>query len=75
VTPNKSAFKRVCDELETKPLTFQQVGAVFGEDFWVLLVYSLMDAGEASRAIQGAINRLKSGEKVDDVDHSETWER
>ena len=61
--PNKKAFKDVCAKLdEGQQLTLDMVGEVFGQPFWVLVVYSLLDSQEAARAIQGAINRLKAGE-------------
>ncbi len=62
---DKSAFEVVCAELERgAPLTLEQVGEVFGAEFFMLLVYCLMDAGDAARAIQGAINRLRNGEQA-----------
>lgn len=65
--PNKAEFKRVCDELdEGQLLTFSHVGRVFGQDFWELLVMSLMDSNDAARAIQNAINRLRAGEVTED---------
>lgn len=69
--PNKKAFKDVCTELDNHglplPLTFEHVGRVFGQEFWVLLVYALMDAQLAARAIQGAIERLRAGESSSEV--------
>lgn len=71
---NKKAFKEVCTTLEAgQPLTLEQVGSVFGQDFWVLLVYALMDSQLAARAIQGAINRLRSGSSV--LESSDAEER
>lgn len=59
--PNKKAFKAVCTELEAgKDLTFEMVGSVFGQEFWMLLVMNLIDAQDAARAVQGAINRLRT---------------
>ena len=61
--PNDKAYKDVKAELaKGLPITFEMVGRVFGPDFWMLIVYSLMDATDAARAIQGAINRLARGE-------------
>lgn len=60
---NKAAFKTVCDQLEAgENLTLEMVGNVFGQDFWMMLVYTLMDANDAARAIQGAIARLSAKE-------------
>lgn len=62
---NREAFEQVCKDLEgsdEKPpmlLTFAHIGAVFGEDFYFMLIESLMDAQDAARAIQGAMNRLQ----------------
>lgn len=70
-TVNKKEFKRVVKELEgddTTPgreLTFADIGAVFGADFWEMLVIALMDAQDAARAIQGAIGRLRAGEQAE----------
>lgn len=62
--PNKAAFERVCADLaEGYELTFAHIGDVFGTEFWVMLVYAFMDANEAARAIQGAINRLREGSR------------
>ncbi len=63
--PNRSAFKRVCEELETQPLTLEQVGDVFGQPFWIMLVQTLLDAQDSARAVAGAINRLKAGGRED----------
>jgi len=64
---NKKAFKLVCEQLAEGPghkdLTLDMVGSVFGQDFWIIMVMCLMDAQDASRAIQGAINRLRQGEE------------
>lgn len=58
---NKKAFKEVCAELEAgNDLTLAMVERVFGADFSMMLVYTLMDANDAARAIQGAIARLST---------------
>jgi len=63
---DRQALDMVEADLEAgNELTFSHVGAVFGTRFWILLVASLMDASDAARAIQGAINRLRKGEKVE----------
>jgi hypothetical protein len=65
--PNKKAFKEVSDKLAAgEELTFALVGDVFGPDFWVLVTSAFMDAQDAARAIQGAINRIsqETGEEV-----------
>jgi len=64
--PNKAAFKLVCEQLEQgEVLTLEHVGMVFGQPFWVMLVYCFMDSADAARAIAGAINRLREGGKED----------
>ena len=65
--PSKTEFTKVCKELTDQQLTFTQVGRVFGQDFWELLVYALLDSQEAARAIQGAVNRLKAGESAEPI--------
>lgn len=68
---DRDALELVAVDLETgAELTFQHVGSVFGPDFWMLLVEGLMDSQEAARAIQGAINRLRSAQAADDLE----WE-
>lgn len=61
---DRDAFERVATLLdEGADLTFEMVGDVYGKEFWMALVMTLMDAGDAARAIQGAVARL-SGKKV-----------
>lgn len=58
---NKRAFKEVCASLDAgNDLTLADVEAVFGADFSMMLIYTLMDANDAARAIQGAIARLST---------------
>ena len=58
--PNKKAFKQVCARVAAgEALTLQEVGEVFGQEFWVMLVYAFMDSNDAARAIAGAIQKLK----------------
>ena len=60
--PDKKAFKRVCVDLAAgKALTMINVGDVFGQPFWVMMVFAFLDAGDAARAIQNAMIRLKEG--------------
>lgn len=62
--PSKAAFEKVYADLEAgNELTFAHVGDVFGTAFWVELVYALMDAQSAARAIEGAIRRLSKAEE------------
>lgn len=62
---NRKAFNKVFKGLEEgKQLTFDQIGEVFGQEFWIMLTIALMDSQEAARAIQGAISRLRTGEAV-----------
>jgi hypothetical protein len=64
--PDKKAFKKVCTSLAAgETLTLEEVGDVFGPPFLIMLVYAMMDAGDAARAIQGAIARLSKGEKAE----------
>lgn len=65
--PSKKAFKQVCADLESgKELTLEMVGDVFGQPFWIAIVYTMLEAQDAARAIQGAINRLSAGEQVNE---------
>lgn len=60
VWPDKKMFKVVSQQLaEGKPLSLEMVGSVFGQEFWVELVGTMLDANDAARAVAGAINRLK----------------
>lgn len=64
---DRDALELVVVDLEKgADLTFQHVGSVFGPEFYMLLVEALMDSQDAARAIQNAINRLRSGEVVED---------
>lgn len=60
--PNKSEFLQVVARIRLKKaqLTFEDIGKVFGPEFYVMIIYMLMDAQDASRAIAGAISRLKT---------------
>ena len=57
---DRRAFEEVCDRLDKgEQLTFEGIGDIFGKTFWIMLVYSLMDAQDAARAIQNAILNVK----------------
>ena len=68
--PDKKAFKRVCGLLDGSGnegvellLSFRMIGEVFGPAFYELMLYALLDAQDAARAIQLASARL-SGRAV-----------
>lgn len=62
--PNDEAYAAVKEILATgTPLTYEMIGDIFGQEFWMMIVYSFLDAQDAARAIQGAINRLKGTPK------------
>ena len=64
--PNPAAFKTVCKDIKSgQELTLEQIGTVFGPDFYQMVIYLLLDANDAARAIQGSINRLREGGKED----------
>jgi hypothetical protein len=61
---DREMFEETCTRLDAgEELTFEMIGDIFLKQFWMMLCYSLMDAQDAARAIQGAINRLKAGGK------------
>jgi len=65
VAVNREELEKVATELDAGGmLTLEHIGRVFGQDFWMLIVYSLMDASDAARAIQGALLRLSGGQKI-----------
>ena len=67
-TLDREAFDTVEDKLENNgALTLEDIGAVFGADFWQLLVYTLVDAQVAARAIANALVRM-SGEEEEEGD-------
>lgn len=58
---NREELELVSKDLEAgNELTYEHIGRVFGSDAWKLLVYMLLDANDAARAVQGAIYRLKA---------------
>lgn len=60
MTPNDGRYREVKKLLaKGEPLTFPMLGDIFGQDFWIILVYTLIDAQDAARAVAGAIGRLK----------------
>ena len=67
--PDKKAFKRVCYEIADGPgqtaLNFRHIGDIFGPAFYELMLYALLDAQDAARAIQLASARL-SGRAADE---------
>lgn len=66
---DREALELVHEDLERgAELTLQHVGNVFGQEFWELIVMLLLDAQDAARAIQGAINRLRDDAEVDDFE-------
>ena len=57
--PDREAFEEVIKDLTNgAPLDFTMIGSVFGPEFYELLLMTLLDANDAARAIQGAVNRL-----------------
>jgi hypothetical protein len=65
----------VIEDLEKgAELNLKHVGDVFGSDFWELIVMLLLDAQDAARAIQGAINRLRDDAEVDDLEDDDDYE-
>lgn len=59
-TVNRDAFESIADGIEehNAALTLEDIGDVFGSDFWQLLVYTLVDAQVAARAIANSLVRL-----------------
>ena len=65
-TVDRDAFESLETALDNgHQLTLEDVGEVFGVDFWHLLVYTLVDAQVAARAIANSLVRL-SAEGEDD---------
>lgn len=57
---NEAHFKEVCGYLDDgQDLTLEMVGHVFGPNFYLIMLYTLMDAQEAARAIQLASARAQ----------------
>lgn len=59
--PSREAFEKLYKELETgeRGLTLSDVGRVFGQPFWELLVMCMLDANDAARAIQMSMLRMR----------------
>ena len=61
-------FNAVLDDLEAgNPLTYAHIAKVFGEQVWIMLIETLLDAQDAARAIQAAGIRLRHPEMKEDV--------
>jgi hypothetical protein len=72
---DREALELVVEDLEKgAELNLKHVGDVFGSDFWELIVMLLLDAQDAARAIQGAINRLRDDAEVDDLEDDDDYE-
>lgn len=66
-TIDREAFDSVEDKLDNNgSLTLEDIGDVFGADFWQLLVYTLVDAQVAARAIANALVRMSEEEGDED---------
>ena len=66
--PNREEFDYLC-EAHYKDLSLDDIGNVFGPEFYKLIIYLLVDANEAGRAIQNAFNRLsKVQEEAEEED-------
>ena len=64
---NRQAFEDVARRLDAgEDFTFTMIGEIFGQEFWVLLVYTLMDANDAARAISDAISSLRGKKDADE---------
>ena len=58
---NREAFAVLADRLEAgDPLTFEGLGNVFGNDLWIMLLYTVLDAQDAARVIQGSLMAVKA---------------
>lgn len=69
---DREALELVNEDLERgAELTLQHIGSVFGQEFWELIVMLLLDAQDAARAIQGAINRLRDDAEIDEFDEDD----
>lgn len=68
-TINHDALAQVEAELaDGDELTVHHIGQVFGSDAYELIIELLLDANDAARAIQMAINRLRMGDDADSDD-------
>lgn len=67
---DREALELVIEDLEKgSELTLKHIGDVFGGEFWELIVMLLLDAQDAARAIQGAIQRLRGEDaEYDDLE-------
>lgn len=71
-TINREALELVALDLEAgEELNLKHVGDVFGSDFWELVVMLLLDSQDAARAIQGAINRLRTADDDDSISYDD----
>ena len=58
---DRHAFEELCERLDKgEALTFEAIGDIFGKSLWIMLVYTLLDAQVAARAIQSAILRIQA---------------
>jgi hypothetical protein len=65
-TQFKALVKRASEE-EDYQLTLEDIGDVFGKDFYIMVITLLLDAQDSARAIQGAIRRLSTATPVSPV--------
>lgn len=65
---NREAFEEVVKDLEAgHPLTLIHLGAIFGDDLWIMIIELLLDSNDAARAIQAAGVRLRHPEMEGDL--------
>lgn len=55
---NREAFRVFADKLAAgqTPLTLEDLGSIFGTPFWVLIIYTLLDAREGARFLHMLAN-------------------
>lgn len=69
---DREALELVAAELEKgEELNLKHIGDTFGSDFWELIVMLLLDAQDAARAIQGAVNRLRNADDDDAISYDD----
>lgn len=70
--PNRLAFDRVCADLEHGvPLNLSMIGDIFGQEFWILILYSIANTNIQANKLELHIHHQETT-LLSEIDLSKT---